>query len=367
MAGSAFHRTPQPEPTHGTGPTGLRAPGVARTTLELNGAVQWSRALATGAPVPIPRVSPATLPTVFVASIYGTRADGYPDAVHGLTHDLGYYWATSPMCALAGHAAQTIPAGAVDLSPDTAPAPIGFLTYEAALAGEACLIPSGFGATTVPVRAIFWSTNPERQTVSITMSAHLTDIVDAYIAAKFPTAKSGMGPSAIPGVTLREHLARTLVRDMVDHGPLKAVASATLDYSGNPAGGLTGTTEDVAVAVAQHLSATWSLMQQPYVETDRSVLADREQQSAAYRHGESAPSVRIVELRRTATDHVDARNDDDRRIVTWSRRWVVSGQWRNQTYGPGQALRRAVYADAFVKAPGNKPSVITPTVHVWRR
>lgn len=50
-------------------------------------------------------------------------------------------------------------------------------------------------------------------------------------------------------------------------------------------------------------------------------------------------------------------------VVTWSPQRVVSSHWFDQA----DDLGRAVYVDALVKGPGNKPLVITPTVHVWRR
>lgn len=74
-------------------------------------------------------------------------------------------------------------------------------------------------------------------------------------------------------------------------------------------------------------------------------------------------SVRVVELRRAARQ---AESSIGSRSVEWSRRWIVSGHWRNQPY-PSKGDKKLLFISPYVKGPSDKPLVESDRVFVVRR
>ncbi|MFD3516256.1 hypothetical protein [Streptomyces sp. NPDC058657] len=120
------------------------------------------------------------------------------------------------------------------------------------------------------------------------------------------------------------------------------------------------------VALFGALAAAWLLMQQPQL-VDRSQERPKGPTRRAYaRDGLPSPDVTVVDLRRQYTPNgqePDGASDGR----TYRHRWVVSGHWRNQAYGPRQSLRRQTYVPAYVKGPDGAPLLSTEKVNVWRR
>lgn len=54
--------------------------------------------------------------------------------------------------------------------------------------------------------------------------------------------------------------------------------------------------------------------------------------------------------------------------VEWTKRWIVSGHWRQQAYGEGRQLRKPVYIAPHVKGPEGLPLDTSEkaTVRVWK-
>lgn len=99
----------------------------------------------------------------------------------------------------------------------------------------------------------------------------------------------------------------------------------------------------------QFIRALWALMLEPYIEqTD--VEPDRQ---ASKRHqratGKSAPTIRIITLRRKAADATKHLTEASGRHL--HHQFVVNGHWRRQPYGPGRTLRRLRWIAPFVKGP----------------
>lgn len=107
------------------------------------------------------------------------------------------------------------------------------------------------------------------------------------------------------------------------------------------------------------LAALWLIASQTNVTTKTIERPDR----AAARRSQRAkvdPSVTVVKLRRIS----EPKDPDD---VThsgreWHHRWIVSGHWRNQPYGPGRGLRRPMWIAPYVKGPEGMPLVDRPKV-----
>jgi hypothetical protein len=53
--------------------------------------------------------------------------------------------------------------------------------------------------------------------------------------------------------------------------------------------------------------------------------------------------------------------------VEWSKRWVVRGHWRWQSYGPGRTERRRIWISPFIKGPDGAPLVVSEKVYDLRR
>lgn len=75
---------------------------------------------------------------------------------------------------------------------------------------------------------------------------------------------------------------------------------------------------------------------------------------------------RIVTLR-TLRDPGEETGNDAGEKVAHDHRWLVSGHWRRQPYGPGRTLRRLQWINPFVKGPEDAPLKVKEVIHAWRR
>jgi hypothetical protein len=115
---------------------------------------------------------------------------------------------------------------------------------------------------------------------------------------------------------------------------------------------------------AAALLATWLLIAQQAAEIT-TAEADKAVRKTYARANRPAPEVRIVRIRahrRTAPPKGVSVSGDPGRSQT-SRFWV-SGHWRNQPHGPGRALRRPVYINAFLRGPDDAPIKLSTTVRM---
>lgn len=97
----------------------------------------------------------------------------------------------------------------------------------------------------------------------------------------------------------------------------------------------------------QLIMAFLGLISSPGV-TETRQLRPSTNRSARRREGDVA-AVRLIYLRGgDRTDHAGASN-------VYHHRWVVSGHWRSQPYGPGSTLRRPVWIRPHVKGPAGAP------------
>ncbi|MFB7359599.1 hypothetical protein [Streptomyces gardneri] len=114
------------------------------------------------------------------------------------------------------------------------------------------------------------------------------------------------------------------------------------------------------------LAAAWLLMQQPLLIDRTTERADKTTARADTRDGLSSPRVSVVDLRRQYAPQ-DQDSDTDGPGSRYRHRWVVSGHWRDQAYGPDRSLRRRTWIPAYVKGPEGAPLLATEKVNVWRR
>ena len=122
----------------------------------------------------------------------------------------------------------------------------------------------------------------------------------------------------------------------------------------------------VPQTITSALAAAWLLMEQPTLVEARTERPDRAVRKAYARQNRPAPEVTLVDLRR---QFVPQQQDDvgQERQRRYRHRFVVSGHWRNQAYGPERALRRQTWIPAYVKGPDGAPMLASEKVNVWRR
>jgi hypothetical protein len=114
------------------------------------------------------------------------------------------------------------------------------------------------------------------------------------------------------------------------------------------------------------LYASWLLMTQPGVTAVEQLRANRQQQRRDQRLGTRTPSdVRIVHVHGQHRDTPTRPGEQGSREYTV--RWLVSGHWRDQAYGPQRSLRRPMWINPHVKGPAGKPLKTASVVHVWDR
>lgn len=120
--------------------------------------------------------------------------------------------------------------------------------------------------------------------------------------------------------------------------------------------------------VTAFVGAMWHLM-------SRDDLADTSQitpapiqgrggaRSAGSRQGRGGrPPVTLVDMKPLRQERAQA----DRSGRVYTRRFVVSGHWRNQAYGPERKARRTTWIAPYIKGPKDAPLESRERVTVWR-
>lgn len=129
----------------------------------------------------------------------------------------------------------------------------------------------------------------------------------------------------------------------------------------NRMGSLSDTARASILEDRRYIGTFWALTEQRLTDKGEE-HGDRAVRRRAQRAGLPLKPVRVVTLRQMTREHQPLGTH-----VDWSHRWIVNGHWRQQPYGPGRQLRRAVYVAPFVKGPADKPLVIRDTVRALKR
>lgn len=113
------------------------------------------------------------------------------------------------------------------------------------------------------------------------------------------------------------------------------------------------------------LCALMTLLAHPGIAEQTEYSLPRGERRRCERSG-LAHDVRVVTLRTLTHASVDGLRADETRIER-DHRWIVSGHWRRQPFGPNAALRRLQWINPHVKGPEDAPLVLREVVHAWRR
>lgn len=242
------------------------------------------------------------------------------------------FWVQQDMAALAMHAGQQL--AAARWATADRPAPCGLLYWQD---GIGHLDAEG---VQVPVEACAWGPYQGKLLVWLLMSRARLVAEVAPLARQFTLDESRMPP-------------------------LLPIYGGVIPVTDEPLS-MAEIDPQLPQPVVAALASAWLLMQQPLLIDRTRERADKPTARAYARDGLPAPEVTVVDLRRQYTPQ-DQEPDDEAGSRRYRHRWVVSGHWRNQPYGPGQSLRRQTWVPSYVKGPEGAPLLSTERVNVWRR
>jgi hypothetical protein len=242
------------------------------------------------------------------------------------------YWISDDMTALAMHAGQSL--AAARWATADRPSPIGLAVFDGGL-GMVDVAP-GIHA---PVQALAWGPGPDSTLIVWNL------LNGPELLAQLP----GADTSRVP--------------------PLLAVREVRLPVTDEPV-----SLDDLPAhegmrpsrPIVAALASMWHLVQQPQLIDRTTVEPGRTDARSLRRAGLPDDGVTLVALRRQyrPSDKESDAGSDGRR---YRHRWIVSGHWRNQAYGPERSLRRQTWVPSYVKGPEGAPLLSTEKVNVWRR
>lgn len=263
----------------------------------------------------------------------GTSPDIQPglDALASALEVGELFWVQQDMAALAVSAGEQL--AAASWATDDRPAPCGLLYWDGGIGHM-----DSYGVQ-IPVEACAWSPYQGAMMLWLLMSRD-------RLAAE--TAKN-------------RHDVTLVVEEIP---PLVPIFGTTLPVGDEPLS-MADVSPGLPQPVVAALASAWLLMQQPILVDRQRERADKPTARAYARDGLPAPEVTVVDLRR---QYVPQDRDPDAGSGRhFKHRWIVSGHWRNQPYGPGQSLRRQTWIPSHVKGPEGAPLLSTEKVNVWRR
>lgn len=242
------------------------------------------------------------------------------------------FWASQDMTALAVHAGEQLEEARWATA--DRPSPCGLMVFDGGL-GMVQVHPGMNG----PVTALAWGPGPGETLV----------VWHLMTGEQFTGGVPVPNPEAVP--------------------PLIAIREARLPVTAEPVP-MDGLPAHEGMApsrtIMAALAAAWHLMGQPQL-IERTVQEPHRADGRSLRRaGMPDGGVSLMALRRqyTPQDRDPDAGTDQR---TYRNRWIVSGHWRNQAYGPERSLRRQTWVPAHMKGPEGAPLLSTEKVNVWRR
>ena len=118
------------------------------------------------------------------------------------------------------------------------------------------------------------------------------------------------------------------------------------------------------------LRALFALMNEPGVAETEHGAKPRRLERVPSRVSEQAKHVRVIDVREHTgggTRDGDGDGTPGRKHAAPDHRFIVSGHWRDQPYGPGRSQRRRQWIAPYIKGPKDKPLRLDETVRVLRR
>jgi hypothetical protein len=253
------------------------------------------------------------------------------DALASILEVGDLFWVQEDMGALAVHAGQQL--AAARWATSDRPAPCGLLYWQG---GVGHMDAQG---VQIPVEACAWGPHDGEMMLWLLMSR-------ARLVAEM------------------QPLAQLYTLDETRMPPLLPIYGSTIPITDEPLS-LAEIDDQLPQTVVAALASAWLLMQQPLLIDRTREHADKPTARADARDGLPTPDVTVVDLRRQYTPQ--DRDPEAGSGRHYKHRWIVSGHWRNQPYGPARTLRRQTWVPSHVKGPEGAPLLSTEKVNVWRR
>lgn len=266
-----------------------------------------------------------------------TSADMQPplDRLAGHAKAADLYWVAPDMAALAVHAGGDLAAARWTVA--DRPSACGLLWW-----GDGVHHIAISPHVNVPIDALTWGPAPEG-----------TEVWTYVHRRRVENATTSVGKLAVEAVPPLVPLSCVTVPAADDPVPVAALP----EQAGAAADG-------VPPAALMTLAAAWLLMDQPTLAEQTSERVRGAEARSSARADLPPPVVTAVDLRR---QFVPDMRDAGQQGRGYRHRWVVSGYWRQQPYGPGREQRRQQWIPSHVKGPDGAPLLTTERVNVWRR
>lgn len=120
--------------------------------------------------------------------------------------------------------------------------------------------------------------------------------------------------------------------------------------------------EQLGTAAVAVVTVVWALLNEPQAQDDAAMVVDRAPVTVGKKRARREYDVSLVDVKRSSA----VRYAPSGRVIEHDHRWEVTGHWKNQRYGKGNALVKRIYRDPFVCGPADKPLIRRPKVSVLR-
>jgi hypothetical protein len=261
--------------------------------------------------------------------------------------DLSYWWVEPEMCEVLHSAEGTLPADTM-LEPELVPRGSGLIVFGSSLSG----IESHTGDDSVRVDALLYGPvelppykvgQSPMAALAIASYHRIVDLLNADERAEFGALCGQHGDLWVP-LGRSDWVLGTRLDDQ--HAPFI------------PPPSLASMIED-----RRRLATLWLLTTQAGI-TDTTEYVPRPLiRRRAARRGAPSPTVQVIDVKHRSTSGNSGPGDEHRRITV---RYLVSGHWRNQAYGPGRQYRRPKWISSHWRGPDDGPISSTKKVRVWK-
>ncbi|MGH9211706.1 MAG: hypothetical protein ACRD2C_13630 [Acidimicrobiales bacterium] len=110
------------------------------------------------------------------------------------------------------------------------------------------------------------------------------------------------------------------------------------------------------------IAAMWQLSTQRNLAETTDITPDRAARRRLERRSHPAAPVRLIRLNRSSRPAASSEPGAGR---DYGCRWIVRAHWRQQAFGPGRSLRKAILVPQHIRGPQDKPLRVRESVKVW--
>lgn len=276
--------------------------------------------------------------------------------------DPSYWWVTEDMVDLLAAAEKDLPNETV-LERELVPQPSGLVVFAKPLVG----LDAKVDAHELLVHAILWGTVRLPPWPGFSDTPQLALGISSY---RMLSLDEGLTPDQLGMAAATGALNPALFQnyDQQLHGDLWVplgrsdwVYGERADHIHMPAEGFTMAS---IIEDRKRVATMWLLQAQEGIAETNDSEPSRAERRRAEREGAPRPLVRVVDVKRRAPARSSNLSDDEKRHLHV--RFLVSGHWRRQAYGPGRQYRRPKWINPHWRGPDDGPISDTKKVRIWK-